>query len=195
MSVSLSDPEQDFQPPTPSGLDLATNPVVTFLSPISSPSKIPSNPASPDETPASLKEPTNNPTTTIPDVTSFLRTGLQLPNSLPENDQSKTSEELPPFSSLLSDVRPLLSRQNYLTFQPDQSALGRQHHREYYTDHARRTKRPRFNQQLPNSLKREFSAWKKIFRKSRRQEHTIQSKSLRSQRLVVPPQAITAFSR
>ena len=40
----LSDPEEDFQPVTPSDLDLPTNAVVTFLSPISSPSKKPSDP-------------------------------------------------------------------------------------------------------------------------------------------------------
>ena len=41
----FSDPEEDFQPLTPSGLDLPSNSVVTFSCPISSPSKIPSNPA------------------------------------------------------------------------------------------------------------------------------------------------------
>ena len=76
--------------------------------------------------------------------------------SLPENDQSNTTEELPPFSSLLSDVRPLLSRPNHLKLQPDHSALGRQHRREECTNHARRTKRPRFNQHLQYCLKPEF---------------------------------------
>ena len=124
----LSDPEEDIQPLTPSVSDLLSNPIVTFLS---SPSKIPSNPSLPDETPASPLQLTNNPTTTIPDLASSPATGLQFSISIPENDQSKTTEELPPFCSLLSDVRPLLSRPNHLKFQLDQSALGRQHRRGY----------------------------------------------------------------
>ena len=36
---------------------------------------------------------------------------------------------------------------------------------------------------------------KKVFWDSKRQEYTIQSTSLPSQRLVVPPQAITALPR
>ena len=179
----------------PSGLDLPTTSVVTFLSPISPPAKIPSNPASPDETPASPLQPTNNPTTIVPDVASSSSTGLLFSISLPKTDQSKNTEKLPPFHSLLSNARPLLSRPNHLKLQPDQSALGRQHCHEYYTNHTRRTKQPRFDQNLQYSLKREFSKWEKNFWDSRRQECTIQSTSLPSQRLVVPPQAITAFPR
>ena len=93
----LSDAEEDLQPLTPSGLDLPTNSVVTFLCRIYSPSKIPSNPASPDETAAPPLRSTNNPTNVIPDAASSPSTGLQLSFSLPENDQSKTLEELPPF--------------------------------------------------------------------------------------------------
>ena len=44
------------------------------------------------------------------------------------------------------------------------------------------------------SLKPEFSTWEIIFWDGRCQEYTIQRTSLPSQRLVVPPQAITAFS-
>ena len=73
--------------------------------------------------------------------------------------------------------------------------MGRQHRRENYTNRTRRTKRPRFNQHLLYSLKQEFSIRELIFWDSRRQEYTIQSTSLPSQRLVVPPQAITAFPR
>ena len=170
-----------------------TNSVVTSLSPISSPYKIPSNPASPDETPASRLQTTNNTVTTVPDVASSSSTGLQFSISLPKPDQSKTPEKLPPFHLLLSDVRPLLSRPNHLKLQLDHSALGRQHRREYYTNHTRRTKRPRFDQNLQCSLKHEFSTWEIIFWDNRRQEYTIQSTSLPSQRLLVPPQAITAF--
>ena len=176
-------------------MDRPTNSVVTFLSPISSPSKKPFNPASPDETPASPLQSTNNPTTTVPDVASSSSTGLQFSISLPKADQSKTTEKLPPSHSLLSDLRPLLSRPNHLKLQPDHSALGRQHRREYYRNHTRRTKRPRFNQNLIYSLKHEFSTWEINFWDSRRQEYTIQSTSLPSQRLVIPPQAITAFPR
>ena len=176
-------------------MDLSTTSVVTFLSPISSPSNIPSNPASPDKTPASPLQTTNNPTTTVPDVASPSSTELQFSISLPKTDQSENTEKLPPFHSLLSDARPLLSRPNHLKLRPDQSALGRQHRREYHTNHTRRTKRPRFDQNLQYSLKREFSKWEIIFWDCRRHEYTIQSTSLPSQRLVVPPQAITAFPR
>ena len=176
-------------------MDRSTDSVVTFLSPISPPSKIPSNPASPDKTPASPLQTTNNPTTTVPDLASSSSIGLQLSISLPKIDQSESTEKLPPFHSLLSDVRPLLSRSNHLKLQPDHSAHGRQHRREYYPNHTRRTKRPRFHQNLQYSLKHEFSTWEIIFCDNRRREYTIQSTFLASQRLVVPPQAITAFSR
>ena len=168
----------------------------SLSSPLSRPrAKIPSNPESPDETPASPLQTAHNSTTTAPDVTSCSSTGLQFSVSLPKIDQSKTTEKLPPFHSFLSDVRPLLSRPNHLKLQPDHSALRRQHRREYYTNHTRRTKRPRFNQHLQYSLKQEVSTWEIISWNSRRQEYTIQSTSLPSQRLVVPPQAITAFPR
>ena len=176
-------------------MDRPTNSVVTFLSPISSLPKIPSNPQSLDETPASPLQTTNNPKTTVSDVASSSSTGLQFSISLPKTDQSKTTEKLPPFHSLLSEVRPPLSRPNHLKLQPDHSVVGRQNRREYYTNHLRRTKRPRFDQNLQYSLKQEFSTWEIIFWDSRRQEYTIESTSLLSQRLVVPPQAITAFPR
>ena len=137
------------------------------LSPISSPSKIPSNPALPDEKPTSPLKPTNNPTTTLPDVNSSLLTGLQFSISLPENDQSENTQELPPFNSLLSDVRPLLSRPNHLKFQPNHSILGRQHRREYYTNRARRTKRARFNHtNIYNTVSNQSSLHGKVFRDS-----------------------------
>ena len=89
--------------------------------------------------------------------------GSELPISPPEVSQSEDTSELPPFSSLLSDVRPLLSRPNQLKLRPDPTVLGRQHRREYYANHARRTKRPRFNQQLQYCLKPEFCKWELIF--------------------------------
>ena len=59
-----------------------------------------------------------------------------------------------------------------------------------------RTKRPRFNQHLQYCLKPEFCKWEIVFFwDGERQEFTIQSTSLPSQRLVVPPQAITALPR
>ena len=82
---------------------------------------------------------------------------------------------------------------NQLKLRPDPAVLGRQHRREYYTNQARRTRRPRFNQQLQYSLKPEFCKWEIIFWDGKRQEHTIQNTYLPSQRLVVPPQAITAL--
>ena len=119
--------------------------------------------------------------------------GSPLPISPPEVSQSEDNSELPPFSSLLSDVRPLLSRPNQLKLRLDPAVLGRQHRREYYTNHARRMRRPRFNQQLQYCLKPEFCKWEIIFWDGKRQEYTIQNTYLPSQRLVVPPQAITAL--
>ena len=174
-------------------MDFPTNSVVTFLSQIHSPPKIPSNPASPDEPPPLSLLPTTQPPTVNPDVAPSTSIGSQFSNSSPEASQSENTQELPPFSSFLSDVRPLLSRPNQLKLQPDQSALGRQYRREYYTNHAHRTRRPRFNRQLQYCLKPEFCKWEIIFwESSKRQECTIQSTSFTSQRLVVPPQVITA---
>ena len=137
----------------------------------------------------------SQPPTINPDVAPSTSIGSQFSISSTETSQSENTQELPPFSSFLSDVRPLLSRPNHFKPQPDQSALGRQHRREYYTHHARRTKRPRFNRQLQYSLKPEFCKWEIIFWDSQRQEYTIRSTSLPSQRLVVPPRAITALPR
>ena len=173
--------EEEIQFFTPSSSDFPFNPVVTFISPISSPPKTPFNPASPEKTPASPLQSTCNPTTTIPGAPPPLSTGLQFPTSLPENDQFKSTDELLPFSSLPSDVRLLLLRPNHIKLQPDHSVLGRQHRREYYTNRARRTKRPRFNQHSKDNLKPEFSTWETTFWYSRRQECTIQSTSLPSQ--------------
>ena len=108
-------------------------------------------------------------------------------------NQSEDTSELPPFSSFFSDVRTLLSRPNQIKLRPDSAVLGRQHRREYYTNHARRTRRPRFNQQLQYCLKPEFCKWEIIFWDGKRQEYTIQNTFLPSQRLIVPPQAITAL--
>ena len=193
--LSLSFPTQT-KISNPSRFLVWTSPLtLSSLLSISPPSKIPSNPASPDETSASPLLSTSNPTNVIPDAASSTSTGLQFSISLPKTDQSKTTDKLPPFHSLLPDVRPLLSRPNHLKLQPDHSALGHQHRREFYTSHVRRTKRPRFNQHLQYCLKPEFCKWEIIYWDSKRQEYTIQSTSLPSQRLVVPPQEITALPR
>ena len=189
----ISDPEDDFRPLTPSGLDLPTGSGVTFLSPLSSLSQIPSNPASPDEPPSLTLLSTSQPPTKNTDVAPPMLISSQLPISPPKVSQSEDNSELPPFSSFLSDVRPLLSRPNQLKLRPDPAVLGRQHRREYYTNHARRTRRPRFNQQLQYCLKPEFCKWEIIFWDGKRQEYTIQNTYFPSQRLVVPPQAITAL--
>ena len=153
----ISDPEDNLRPLTPSGLDLTTSSGVTFLSPILS------NPASPDEPPSLTLLSTSQPPTITTDVAPSILTGLQLPVSSPEVSQSEDTQELPPFSSFLSDVRPPLSRPNQLKLRPDPAVLGRQHRREYYTNHARRTRRPRFNQQLQYCLNPEFCKWEIIF--------------------------------
>ena len=189
---SFSDPE-DFRPLTPSGLDLLTNSGVTFVSLISSRSQRPSNPASPDEPPSLTLLSTIQPPTTHPDVAASTSTGPHFSIPSPEASQSENTQELPLFCSLLSDVRPLLSRPNQLKLQPDHAVLGRQHRREYYTNHARRTKRPRFHQHLQYCLKPDFHKWKRICWDGKHHEYTIQNTSFPSQRLVVPPQAITAL--
>ena len=180
-------------------MDRPTTPVVTFLSPITSPSKLPSNTASPDETPASPLQTTNNPTTTAPDVASPSSTGLQFSISLPKTDQSKTTEKLPPFHSLLSDVRLLLSRPNHLKLQPYHSAFGRNIAVNIIqTTHAEQNDPASiriYNTVSDTFTHLQFSTWEIIFWDSRRQEYTIQNTSLSSQRLVVPRQAITAFPR
>ena len=140
-------------------MEIPTIPVVTFLCPISSPSKTPSKPASPDKTPTSSVQSTSKPITIIPEVAPSLSTGVQFSISLPENDQSETTQVLPPINSVLSDARPLLSRLNHFKFQPDHSTVERQHRREYYTNRARRIERPRSNQHLQYNLKPEFSIW------------------------------------
>ena len=174
-------------------MDLLTSSDVTFLSPIAPRSQIPSNPASPDEPPSLTLLTTSQPLTINTDVAPSILIRSQLPISPPEVSQSEDTSERPAFSSFFSDVRPLLSRPNQLKLRPDPAVLGRQHRREYYTNHARTTRRPRFNQHLQSSLKPEFCKWEIIFGDGKRQEYTIQNTFLPSQRLVVPPQAITAL--
>ena len=135
-----------------------------------------------------------SPTKTL-DVALSASIGSQFSIFQPGASQSENTQELPPFSSFRSDVRPLLSKPNQLKLQLDHSALGRQHHREYYTNHARRTKQHRFNQHIQYCLQPEFCSWEIIFLENKHQEYTIQSRSLLSQRLVVPPQAITELPR
>ena len=79
----LTDPEEDFRPLTPSGLDLPTNSVVTFLSHNPSPPKILSNPTSSDEPPA-LSSPTiRQPPNMTPDVAPSASVGPKFsPSSL-----------------------------------------------------------------------------------------------------------------
>ena len=81
-----------------------------------------------------------------------------------------------------------------IKFQPDHPTLGGQHCREYYTNRARRTKRPQFNHHLQYNLILEFFKWEIVSWDSRHQDYTIQNTSVPSQRLVVSPQAITALS-
>ena len=89
----FSDPEEDFRPLTPSGLDLPTNSVVTFLSSISSP-KIPSNPASLDEPPSLTLLPTSQPPTINPDVAPSTSIGSQFSISSPEASQSEKTSSI-----------------------------------------------------------------------------------------------------
>ena len=77
--------------------------------------------------------------------------------SLPEDNHPVTTQDLPPFSLLLFDVRPIFSCPNHLKFQPDHSILGRQHRRKYCINRARLIKNTRFNQHLHHFLKPEFS--------------------------------------
>ena len=109
------------------------------------------------------------------DVAPSILIGSQLPISPPEVSQSENTSELPPFSSFFSDVQPLLSRPNQLKLRHDRAVLGRQHRREYNTSHARRTRRPRFNQQIQYCLKPEFCKWEIIFWDGKRQEYRIQT--------------------
>ena len=137
--------------------------------------------------------PISQPPPIHPDVATPTSIGSQFSISSLEASQPEKTQELPPFTSFPSDVRPPLSQPIHLKLQPDQSTLGRQHRGEYYTNHARRTKWPRFNRHLQYCLQPEFCKWKINFWVSTRQERTTQNTSLSFQRLVVPPQAITAL--
>ena len=99
----ICEPEKDFRPLTHPGLDLPTKSAVTFLSPISTPSKIPSNPASPGEPPSLTLLSTSQPPTINLDVAPSTLIGSQFPISSLEVTQSKDFQELP-FNSLLCDV-------------------------------------------------------------------------------------------
>ena len=91
-------------------MDHPTTSVVTFLSPISPPAKIPYNPASPDETPASPLQPTNNPTTTVSDVASP-------PPPPPQLDYSSQFRSVKTINlNLQTDFLRLVP--SYLTFDP-----------------------------------------------------------------------------
>ena len=148
---------------------------------------MPSNPASPEKTPAPPLPSTSQPPTLTPDVAPSASFGSQFSISSPEASQSENTQELPPFSSFLSDVRPLLPWLNHLKPHHDHPALEGQRRREFYTNHSRRTKWPLLNQHLQNCLRAEFCNWQITFWDNKRQEYTIQSTSLPSQRLVVPP--------
>ena len=84
------------------GSDLPTNSGVTFLSPISSPSKIPSNPASLDEPPSLTLLSNSQPPTIHPEVAPSASTGSQFSISLLEANQPEITQEFPPFSSFLT---------------------------------------------------------------------------------------------
>ena len=73
----------------PSGLDPPINSVVTFLSVISSPPKIHSNPASPEETPAPALPSTSQPPTITPYVAPSASIRSQFSTSSPEASQSE----------------------------------------------------------------------------------------------------------
>ena len=144
-------------------MDLPINSGVTFLSPISSPLRIPSNPAALDEPPSLTLLQTSQPPVIHPDVAPSTTTGSKFSISPPAASQSESTKELPPFRSFLSDVRPLLSRPNQLKFQPTQSDLERQHRREYYTNHAGRTKRPALINNHKTVSNQNSVSWKKSF--------------------------------
>ena len=128
------------QPFTPSGLRTSTKTIVIFHSLNSSPTKAPSTPASPDDSPASFLQPNKLSSTAFDDVAPSLPTGLQFLILLPDDDHPVTTKELSPFNSLSSDLQPLHLRFNLSYFCPDQSTFRVQNRQEHYTNRAQRIK-------------------------------------------------------
>ena len=85
------------------------------------------------------------------------------------------------------DARASLSRPN--RFQQKQQIL-KQQRREKYFRHCDSVKKPRYNPHLHYQLIKVFSSWEIVFWDHKRQEYTIQSPALLSQRLVVHLSAI-----
>ena len=96
-------------------------------------------------------------------------------NFLPKHDHPVTTQELPSFNSLLSDVGYLLSRPDHLKFEPDPSTLASQHCHENYINRSQNIKRPCFNHHLLYSVKLEFFSEEIVIWPCRRQEFTIQT--------------------
>ena len=99
-------------------------------------------PASFDDVPASHQEPMKSSTSIILEVALSSSSGLQFPSSLPENELPVTTWELPPFSFLLCDVRPLLSSPNQFKVRPDHAKVSRLHGQEQYNASLPEIKQP-----------------------------------------------------
>ena len=170
---------------------VSTDPEVIVTSPPNSPVTYLSNPAStdgqhsPDSTSA-LEASENDIIIDIPPTADI---------ELLANNSIEEQHELPPAYPLPTDSSPVLSRPNQFRHRTEPANLvnSRQHRREHFASKPTAIIRPRINSCLRYGLKPEFDSWKIIFWDNQRKELTIQNTFLRSQRLVVPQQAVTVL--
>ena len=177
----------ELEPFTPACLDRAPSPLVTFLSPISSPASPIVGPAI--DQPENQKQPTSNTVPVSPTFNALLNKSHPFPSCYPESEDEPRQP-----SSSRRNVQPLVLHHRHFRSQSqaDTATLNRQNKREYLAYQARAIKRPRFNRRLHYELKSEFSSWKIIHWDSSRQEFTLENASLPSQQIIVPLKAITA---
>ena len=186
----LGDPDLELEPFTPTCLDQCATPVVSFLSPVSSPSSTTVDPILHNE----QSNPQARSIVNSPPVSPT--TNVLINNATPSSAVYTESEEetLRPTGISRENIRLVASRPRHPNPHNNAKsvALYKQHRREYFASRARIVKKPRFNRHLPYKLKPEFSSWEIIYWDGTRQEFTIKNNSFPSQRIVVPLRAITA---
>ena len=187
-----------ISPASPNIFDPPSN--LSFLSPIFDPTP----PGSPSETRTNRTLPdstTFNSTTTNSPIRTPIETRAQTPLLDEPEDQLQFPPSFPadePSATQTNDINlcPLnpqrpnhKRRHNNINEFP----LEKQRRREYFSNKAKRVRKPGFNQDLNYQLRPQFSNWRIIFWDTNRQEYTIENPSLKGQRLTVPLKAITAF--
>ena len=143
-----------MEPFTPTCLDQCATPILSFLSPVSSPS--------PTVDPVPSIEQSNPPTRSITNSTPVSPTAnVLINNSIPFSTVYPESEDEPLRLTDLSreNIRPVASYSRHSNSQHSAKsvALYKQHRREHFASRARIVKKPRFNRHLSYKLKQEFS--------------------------------------